>query len=240
VTRAAWQQIVDRVESACEAAGLDLVYPFNLAACDFQGLCRKLPLQAQSPLRHQALGILVGNTRRLWPRFVAACQADPSLTAAAHPLDRYVVEQLSSIGLGLTPAARVIFAHVTEPAAFPIQRLAEQIGFATLSPSQLAIHPEHGPWFALRAVMLIDVEGPPLRPRAAPSPCSGCSAPCLPALEHAVAVSGSPLDAAAIARQAPAWIAVRDACPIGRGSRYGKAQLAYHYAPAAAKLVQES
>jgi len=103
----------------------------------------------------------------------------------------------------------------------------------------LAIHPQHGPWFGLRAVLVAAIEGPPSTPRPA-SPCASCSAPCVPALERALAVSGSPLSSAAITRHAAAWIAVRDACPIGRASRYSDAQLDYHYAPAARKLAQGS
>jgi hypothetical protein len=230
VTRAAWQEVVRGVAAACETAGFDLVHPFNLADC----AVTELNELASRPGR---LGILIGNTRRLWPRFMAAVRAEPELARAEHPLDRYVTERLSLVAT--RHHLRVIFGHVTEPAAFPIQRLAEQTGFASLSPSHLAVHPQHGPWFGLRAVLLGEMEGPPPGPRVA-GPCAGCSAPCVPALERALAVSGSPLGSAAIAAHTREWIAVRDACPVGRASRYSDAQLDYHYAPAARKLIQGS
>jgi hypothetical protein len=37
-------------------------------------------------------------------------------------------------------------------------------------------------------------------------------------------------DAAAVERGWRAWVAVRDACPVGRASRYGDEQIRYHYA----------
>lgn len=230
MTRAAWQEVVGEVAAACGTAGFDLVHPFNLADIALA----ELNELASRPGR---LGILVGNTRLLWPRFTAAVRANPELARTEHPLDRYASELLSQVAT--RHSLRVIFAHVTEPVAFPIQRLAEQAGLASLSPSHLAVHARHGPWFGLRAVFIAEVDGPPPTPRP-PSPCTGCSAPCVPALERALAVSGSPLAPAAIAAHAREWIAVRDACPVGRASRYGDAQLDYHYAPAARKLTQGS
>jgi len=237
VTRGSWQEIVRGTRAGCEAAGLDLVHPFDLSGCDWRELSRHLPGEPWP--RSSGLGILIGNTRRFWPRFVAACRSDHRLADAPHPLDRYVALRLSDVAASCPAPARLIFGHVTEPAAFPLARLADQVGLASLSPSHLAVHPEHGPWVALRAVLLVDVDGPPLTPRA-PSPCAGCAAPCVPALAHAIAVSGEPLDSAAIAAHAREWIAVRDACPIGRASRYDDAQLSYHYAPARSKLFQGS
>jgi len=234
----AWQEIAHRVETGCAAAGLDLVHPFDLAECAWAELSRALP--EARPARASGLAFLVGNTRRLWSPFIEACRTDARLAREPNPLDRYVEQQLTAVASALSMPSRLIFAHVTRPAPFPIQRLAEQVGLAWLSPSHLAVHPTHGPWLALRAVLLVDTEGPPRAGGRGVSPCRGCPAPCVPALERALAVSGTPLDAAAIAGHAQDWIAVRDACPVGRASRYGDAQLDYHYRPLPAKLVQGS
>jgi cyanocobalamin reductase (cyanide-eliminating) / alkylcobalamin dealkylase len=232
VSRAEWQQIVERIAAASRAAGLDIVHPFNLA------WCRALPLTSEHP---RALGVLFGNTRWLWPIFRRACREQPGLADAAHPLDSYVSERLSRIVAGSTQrATQLLFAHVTEPRPFPIQRLAEQVGLAAPSPSHLVIHPVHGPWLGLRAVLVVDVEGPASATPALERPCQGCSAPCVPALARAVAASGSPLSASSIAQHASDWIAVRDVCPVGRESRYDDAQLSYHYAPSSSKLLQGS
>ncbi len=180
--------------------------------------------------RSDGLGILVGNTRRLWPRFMQAFQADATLQADAHPLDTYVTGRLRALAAReLGTGTQLVFAHATFPKAFPIQRLAEAVDYAALSPCHLSIHPAHGPWLALRAVVLVDVEGPAWQPARLASPCRGCSEPCMPALARAREASGTPLSAPSIAAHADAWIAIRDACPVGRGARYHEEQLAYHY-----------
>lgn len=234
----AWQSITARVASTAAEAGLDIAQPFNVGhynagASDLERL--------DDCGRADALGILIGNTRQLWPAFTRAYASDASLLSSPHPLDSYVVTRLTALLAAATQArTRLVFSHVTTPRAFPIQRLAERVGLAAISPSHLAIHLVHGPWLALRAVAVIDILGPEITTAATTRPCQDCSAPCVPALERALAVSPTPLSSAAIAAHSDAWIAVRDACPVGHGSRYGNAQLAYHYAPAPSRIVPES
>lgn len=109
--------------------------------------------------------------------------------------------------------------------------MAEAIGFAALSPSHLSLHPEHGPWIGLRAIVIAErpYEGPARPPL--PRPCDGCERPCMGALDEALARG----DAASWRD----WLAVRDACPVGRGSRYGAAQIRYHYTKDQDWLVDE-
>jgi methylmalonic aciduria homocystinuria type C protein len=241
VSEPKWQSISTRVATAAARAGLDLVQPFNVAVYNQSAPAteRLDDLGRSGP--DGALGILLGNTRRLWPAFVEACARDAALANADQPLDSYVVASLTALLADATGArTRLVFAHVTKPTAFPIQRLAERVGLAALSPSHLVIHPLHGPWLALRAVVVVDVAGPDSQPAPVARPCLACPAPCVPALERALLVSGEPLSSAAIAQHAAAWIAVRDACPVGRASRYGEAQLAYHYGPTRSRLVPDS
>lgn len=236
----AWQLISARVAAAAERVGLDLVQPFSVARYNESAPAAERLDDFGRSSAGGALGILFGNTRRLWPAFTAAYNRDAALANAEQPLDSYVVTRLTALLAEATTAStRLVFAHVTKPNPFPIQRLAERVELAALSPSHLVIHPLHGPWLALRAVAVVDVAGPEAAPNAVARPCLGCSAPCVPALEGALLVSGEPLSSAAVAQHAAAWIAVRDACPVGRGSRYGEAQLAYHYAPARSRIVPE-
>ena len=39
---------------------------------------------------NQSLVVLVGNSKNLWPNFVAACRQDPGLLDDMNPLDSYV------------------------------------------------------------------------------------------------------------------------------------------------------
>ena len=233
----AWQPLSARVAQAAGNAGFDLVLPFGTA--HYNAAAPEVERLADFG-RPCALGILFGNTRQLWPAFTRAFDQQPEISTAAQPLDTYVVQRLSRILASATELRHEFtFSHVAQPHAFPIQRLAERIGLAALSPSHLLIHPLHGPWLALRAVVVIDLEGPTAAPPLPERPCQDCSAPCVAALENAVARSGTPLTSAAVVAHADAWIAVRDACPVGRASRYGPNQLAYHYGTARARALPD-
>ena len=233
----AWQPFSAHVAAAAAAAGFDLVLPFGVAR--YNAAASELERLADFG-RPNALGILFGNTRQLWPAFTGAFEAEPEISSAAQPLDTYVVQRLRSILASATQLRQeLVFSHVTQPRAFPIQRLAERIGLAALSPSHLLIHPLHGPWLALRAIAVVDLDGPTEPPAHPERPCQHCSAPCVAALEHAVSVSGTPLTSAAVVAHADAWIAVRDACPVGPSSRYGPNQLAYHYGTARARALPD-
>jgi methylmalonic aciduria homocystinuria type C protein len=191
-------------------AGFDLVHPFDAdAAAREPGL----GLLA-APAGDGRLGILVGNTRALWPRFIAAL-ARPELAADPHPLERYTEATIDAA----FPGARIYYGHRRYGGAFvPLQRLAVATGLGALAPSHLVIHPVYGPWFALRAVVLVDAAAPPARPPIG-QPCR-CGPACAGAL------------AAALAARGPgawrAWLGVRDACAL-REHRYGEDQIRYHY-----------
>lgn len=239
-----WQALSERLSSAITSHGLDLVHPFALDQYNAAVASHERLADFGKAKR---LGILIGNTRALWSPLRNALRHEPALLADANPLDAYVESRLAAAVAALGQPAQLHFAHVTQPHALPIQRLAALTGFACLSPSQLAIHRLHGPWFALRAVVVVDVSGPPWpneplgalpgEAAAQRAPCLGCSQPCMPALAHALRVSAPPLDTAAIAEHAAEWIAVRDACPVGQASRYSTEQLRYHYTKSRAALA---
>ena len=179
------------MREALAAAGFDIVQPFDGALVD----------------RARRAGLLIGNTRALWPKFLAAKPAGPD------PLDRYVEQVVEP----LVPAGgRAFYAHRTYDRTYiPFQQLAVAAGLGGISETHLVIHPEYGPWFALRAAIVVEGEPPPSA--QIPRPCR-CGAPCREALTRAVE-SGD----------WRAWLAVRDACPVGRHHRYSEDQLAYHY-----------
>lgn len=206
-----------RLVERCTQGGLDLARPFGLAA--FHG---QVSAEHHLPSfdRPNPLALVVGNTRALWPAFVAAVRARPERRALAHPLDDYVEETLSE-ALEAVPVRHAVFwGHRRPPIA--LQRIAAAAGLAELGPAHLSVHPEHGPWIGLRAVIVFDQDAGDraLEPGPSRSHCAGCSRPCVSALERAL---GRP------AGDHQAWIDVRDACPVGREARYGPEQLRYHY-----------
>ena len=174
------------------------------------------------------LGILVASTRGLWPAFTRALGDDPGLAGLADPLDTWVMHQLepafARAAGGRAWQAR--FSHEPPPRRVAMQKLALASGLAWLAPSALSVHPEIGPWLALRGVFVVDAPGPQ-RPAAAPPPCPGCSTGCLPAFERAL--SQGDIRQTGLGAGWRSWLAVRDACPLGRQHRYSEEQLRYHY-----------
>ncbi len=201
---------------AAAADGFDLTQPF--AACWYNDTVAP-PQRLADFGRHRALGVLIGNSRALWPPFLAAWHADAALRAAADPLDRYTESRLEPHLDRLGVRAVVRWVHEPPP-RLAVQRLAHLSGLAPLAPMGLNVHPVYGPWIALRAVVVLDTEGPPGDPPVVALPCDACTQACAPA--------------SARARAAPpddwrAWLAARDACPLGRVHRYDDTQITYHY-----------
>jgi methylmalonic aciduria homocystinuria type C protein len=230
-----WQQLANLVQAGCAEAGLDLVQPFAVEAYN-----RAVSAEYRLPDfgRARALGILIGNTRALWPCFVAALRAAPERLDDPHPLDRYVAEHVLAALQSVPLRWEVRWAQDGPPRRVAMQRLAHVSGLAFPSPTFLSIHAVFGPWIALRAAVVIDAEGPPAAPEI-PNPCSGCEERCLPALRRALASLGEgPATQTGIAQQWMPWVAVRDACSVGQEHRYGEEQIRYHYAKDRTVLAQ--
>jgi methylmalonic aciduria homocystinuria type C protein len=163
------------------------------------------------------VGILIGSTRWMWGPFKAALEEDPALASDPDPIDRFTEKFGERMCAAMHGTA--VYSHRLYDGAFlPFQRIAVAAGFAALAPTHLLVHPTYGPWFALRAVILAGGDVPPRT--TATLPCA-CDESCLGAFDAARAASGP--DAWR------AWLAVRDACPVGRKYRYFEDQLAYHY-----------
>lgn len=199
---------VARVQTQLATHGLDVAHAFDAHAIAVAGWERL----AGGP----RYGLLVGNTRALWPLFVAQRRDEP------HPLDRYVERSIEHVARRVVDdgGAEVLYAHRTYDGAFlPFQHLAVATGLGALTDGRLVVHPIYGPWFALRAVILLAAPDPPARAPIA-KPCA-CAAACPAALAAAIARPDS----------GQAWLAVRDACSL-RAWRYTDEQIQFHYASA--------
>lgn len=231
-------------------AGFDLLQPFSLPPC---GPHR--PTLWQEPWAQALLppwaqnetvqGLLIGSSRRLWGQFLGALRADSGLAEQPHPLDAYAVAlvELSTEPLrGLDGEATSVwtgYSHVLRPCPLPMTRLADWCGLGRLGPAGLVVHPEYGPWIALRAVVLVRSEETILPPPLGPHPCLGCSAPCAEQARRARGLAAArphrdvqlPLGPVLPQLSHPArqWLAVRDVCPLGTAYRYSPAQISYHY-----------
>src|SRR5262245_41349903 len=114
-----WSRLARRIERLCAARGFDLVHAFAV-----DGLDDLLSEGAAAPRqgRRGALGLLVGNTRALWPRFLDAFGADPALFDEPHPIDRYAERSIAEVLSAARIDAAVRWAH--RPPFVPMQRLA--------------------------------------------------------------------------------------------------------------------
>ncbi len=173
--------------------------------------------------RPESLAIVIGNTRALWPHLLRALHFDRALSEAPDPLECYVEEAVERALSRSELRGEVRWSHTVGERMVAMQRLAHIAGLAYLSPAHLSVHPLHGPWIALRAVVVLDIAGPAGDPPICRLPCDACEEACVPVMDSLTArpaTEVSPLD----------WVAVRDACPLGRDSRYSAEQIDYHYA----------
>ena len=183
------------------------------------------------------LALLIGNSAALWDKFVDHLAANPSWMDRADPLDDYVEHAigvcLENLGIG----HGVRFAHRPEPEHISFLTLAHVSGLGYRSAGNLCVHPVYGPWIGLRAVVVMDTPGPPGSSLA--PPCDHCQAGCQRKLEEALSTFDSVLpDHAELAKNWRLFLAVRDACPIGREHRYGEQQILYHYTKDRTALTQ--
>lgn len=206
--------------------GFDLLRPFRVGAYNE----RVEPALALDDLGSgDHLALIVGNTRALWPVWLDALAADPALAARSDPLDAYTERALHDALAELRAPASVRFAHETGARRVAIQRVAHTAGLAYLTDTHMSVHPEYGPWVALRAVITVAVAGPPGGAAPMAHPCGDCAAGCRPAFERALAtIAGAPSEENARTHWRD-WLACRDACPVGREHRYSDAQIHYHY-----------
>ena len=87
-----WRRLTDEIAARLAPDGIDLVHPFAVGW--FNSVVE--PAEALAAFgRTGALGVLIGNTRRLWEPFLAACRADPILRASADPIEGYVESRVT-------------------------------------------------------------------------------------------------------------------------------------------------
>lgn len=208
----------------CRAAGIDLLQPLNGAWYD-AAVAPEFRLPDVG--RPRPLALLLASTRALWQPFVARLAAEPHRLEQADPLDHWVEDVVRGALADVAVRHEVRFSHEPPPRRVAMQRLAHVSGLAPLAPSMLSVHPVYGPWIALRAVVVLDVDGPGGAPPAAAPACNDCAARCTPALERAArAAAGAPDPVREHWRD---WLAVRDACPLGREHRYPDDLIRYVY-----------
>jgi len=208
------------------AEALHVALPLSAAAYDAVVAPTGAPLAGE--LVDGAGGVvLIGDGG---PGFFARFRdAAPYASGVAHPLDDFtrgcvasaVDELLAPRGLRF----RVLFPFDGADTPPPFQRLGLAAGLPQPGPLGLQLHPEFGPWWAYRALVVLPVPldaEPPMLPW-----CPPCERPCVRGCAtHRPAGEGASLQAAGDLCSDACGARLR--CPVGREHAYPPDQLAFH------------
>lgn len=218
--------LADEIARRLRPAGIDLVQPLN---ADWYDAAVTAEYRLPDLGRRGALALVLASTAAFWDPFLARLRAEPQRLDRPDPIDDHVTEVIGDALAALPLRHEVRFSFEPPPRRVAMQRLAHVSGLATLTPSMLCVHPVYGPWIALRAAVVLDADGPGGAPPAPGTACERCAETCGPALARAQAASVRTSDGDPVAAHWPLWLAVRDACPIGRAHRYPEPLLRYVY-----------
>lgn len=215
--------IVPRVMEGLASAGLDLVAAFSVQRYNEQVAPR---YQLPEFGRAGTLGVVIGNSRRIWSPFLESLARDPRELRSLHPLDRYAEGAIRRALTTLGVRHQVRWAHARLTRLVAIQRAAYVAGLASQAPCRLAIHPRFGLWIGLRAAVAFDLPWDPADTPAGSGahPCDGCHRPCVGAFERAFAATRGQRGC-----DVSPWLAVREACPLAADERYDDLEIRYHY-----------
>jgi ferredoxin len=163
---------------------------------------------------------------------------------APNPLDRFTKRVVdAAVAQALAPLGVSHAAYFPFDGAdplIPFQRLGRAAGLGGPGPLGLQIHPAFGPWWAYRALVVVDGELPSVPPIG--DGCAGCDAPCVAACPAGAVARAGFAVAACHARRLSAEAcrlscAARIACVRGPAHRYTDAQLAFHMAASMPKSL---
>jgi hypothetical protein len=187
--------------------------------------------------------VVVGNGGgRFWAAYRDHLASHREHADLEHPLDAFTAHVMETHArpvaerLGARPELRLPFRPTSPPISFV--HLAEAAGLGRRGLLGVLIHPEFGPWMALRGALLVDALPPAPRPAAGFDPCPACrDRPCVSACPgNAVAYPGGwdvpgCIDfrvARASDNPCRDRCHARMACVYGRQHHYPPDALAYH------------
>lgn len=224
------------VQRAADSAGLNLFGLVDAARFD---ACQ--PKERRTRSLQPACGtVLVLGTggRTFWQRYAerGGVAAEPRERDAGRFVSCGMRDVVGSLARRGVPSRAILAGD--DRLAFA--RLAEAAGFGTISPvSGLLVHPEYGPWIAVRGAILVD--GRPFGAVADASitdrfqPCCSCSRPCVSACPAHVHDGAGNQDLARCASHRHAGncepaCSSRAACPVGASHRDGPEEFAHRHA----------
>ena len=212
---------IQNLSQALQHIGFDVVHPFPLEVLNetcLQDLHRILGRELP------ACGVLIGNTSSVWKHFIGWLEKQPNWHELKHPLDVFTEQRIQKCCKLTCPSASILWTHETQSYVIPIQRIAHESGCAFLSKGQLNIHPQYGPWFALRALLLLDATPPAkIEPH---NPSTDTIELKASQMFLRLCKQDKVFD---IQSQWREWLKLRDLYEVGKSYRYTEAQIRYHY-----------
>jgi len=232
-------------------AGFNLVAAFRVGELD-SATQAVLPDFGTVPKADQSLVVVASGGNRLW----AAMSKRNMLPEAGSvdPVDHYSISEVSSsLDVCSNPAQRALLYPMPDsgiPAGFAgpapaghvsLQKLGSLAGWHQSSPMGIGIHPEHGLWFAYRALVLLDLSVDSERTdhsgvlendtcaRCKTRDCvSSCPASAITyaALPDMQACADFRLSENSVCQT---QCLARKSCPVGKAMRYHDDQIRYHY-----------
>eukprot|EP01080_Neovahlkampfia_damariscottae_P000650 gene650-8152_t len=156
------KQLVNFCEEFLEPYGFDLVKPFNVNKYNQLYSNPKNKLKTFSHRKEEnTLGILFGNTRKIWKPFMKEYYLN--LQEEANPLDKYTETVFFSLQKKLQNfKTKIKFSHdMDNGEVISMQKICQVSGLAYNEESiGLCVHPKFGSWIALRCVIVFDEDAP--------------------------------------------------------------------------------
>ncbi|KAF0695996.1 Aste57867_13209 [Aphanomyces stellatus] len=157
--KAPWTSLCADLETIMKPRGLDILIPMSVGMYNAVA-----PDGYKIPAAETSLLVMIGNTKHLWPHFVASIDLE---NIPDHPLNEFAVREVTAglAELSLlhpTPAEKVYWVHDMAPGKMIAAiRMVVASGFASFSSeAHLSVHPTYGPWFGLRAAIVFPCDGP--------------------------------------------------------------------------------
>jgi len=203
----------------------------------------------ENKLPANGFGLLIGNTRKLWPIFLQSLNK-ANVGSIAEPIDDYSTAKIQTIfEQNIEQPCTIIWQ---QDASVSMQHIASATGVYDFDQEQmLCIHPQYGPWTAFRAVVIFPQEIVQKhfsdisqliympRPKSSRSLCKelGCFKKSKEALDKALNAANcnrsnsSNVQVETIQKSDSwkVWAEIRLVCQVGTEFEYYEDQLEYHY-----------
>ena len=154
--------------------GFDIIHPFAVqpyneavAAKVAAGAVAAPSKTAIPPLptygRSRTAAVRLGHSNGLWPRFVDHLKANPAAIELDNPLDTFlsaaVQPAVEEVARATGAAVDLRLSSDVGDKFVDLGCVAEVSGLAYYNAAlHLSLHPKFGPWFAMRAVLVVDVD----------------------------------------------------------------------------------